>query len=147
MRQLRRHRWFAFLGLAALAIQFAAAFGHHHDHAAHSLDTQDHERNERVAHFIALVGHRSDDEIAGWLDRAGDHRHHNHHGPHKHSDEDLCAICWSIATLASLAIPEIAQLPFHLKARLPKILPPETSGSYLRIGRAHWPRGPPVRSC
>ena len=140
MRQLRWHQWFAFVGLAALAIQFAAAFGHHHDHIPHS-----HESHSQYADLAPLV--------AGIADHSVDHGHDGHdhdgheHGPRRHSDEDLCAICWSITTLASLAVPEIAQLAAPSKARLPKIPPPDASGVVLRIGRAHLPRGPPVRSC
>lgn len=123
MRLLRRQRWLAIVGFAALAIQFAAAFGHHHVHTSHKLESL----NQLAGKSAASEATHDDSS----------------HSPH-HSDEDFCEICWSLATLASLTDPVLAPLAVPDKAKQASVAPGQSIIVALRLARANLPRGPPL---
>lgn len=150
VRPFRRQRWLAFMGFAALVIQLAATFGHHHAHLPPAPSV----------HFLAsIVDHARalDASLQGGSHHHGpghlDHgvgnspRTAQHHpGPTQdpaHDDEDNCQTCQSIGSHAGLILPEQTAELRGFWPSTPVFFAADTSGHSLYLRRAHLPRGPP----
>jgi len=136
------------IGLAALAIQYAISFGHHHDHA----DDTGHAAHA-VPAFVSIgtfaadheyqVGHIRDDDRRGEVSHVGEDVHEGHLPEPSRGANEACEICWSLSTLAGLVLPGFHGVPHCYFATQQQIPAPVTVGTLHRLSRANLPCGPP----
>lgn len=146
VRAFRKQQWLVLIGFAALAIQYAAAFGHHHAHHAHDAHGVGAALHAALAHIDV---HEHDDE----------HGHHDHdhshddHGHHEHApapsddDEHDCQTCLTTGMFAWSVALDVDAHPLGAREAAPQIAAPDNALTAHSLGRANMPRGPPLAVC
>ena len=147
MRQLRSNALLGWVGLAALAIQFVFAFGHHHAHESRHEHYEVYNAQASLRSFLPTSHHDREHEH----DHLHEHEDHPAHGldqgaPGHQEPGHECPTCWTVSLLAALALPTLAALGvFYPKSR--GETPPDRKAlASSRIGSSYLARGPPAYS-
>ncbi len=113
MRLTRTRPWWVAIALAALSIQFAASFGHHHNHTSEN-PLADHASARGAWHHSHAhhdghghTGHGHDEHD---LDHHNDTPHEPEPADGHHDEEGHCATCWTIVLLAGVLVASLAAL-------------------------------------
>lgn len=168
MRSFRRSYLWVTIGLVALAIQFAAAFGHHHGapdfddgetgspgvatDSRTPLHVFGHRHEHAHSHEAPSSQTHAHRHTDGHSHALHPHDHQDHDGGHgnqpdgHHHDEEQCATCWSIVILAGLLLPAFAALYLISAATTYGFPAARAAIAGCRRQRAHRARAPPLNS-